>query len=100
MSEYVPDPWHFILLSLALFRVIKLVSDDAILDRPRDWLSDRLGHTFDEWVVCPWCSGPYLGAGIWGAWLLWPDFTISVAAFIAFLAVAALIFSIWNAIAE
>lgn len=100
MSEYVPDPWHFILLSLALFRAIKLIGDDTILDRPRDWLSDRLGDKFDELVTCPWCLGSWLGGAIWIAWIVWPEETLAVSAFAAFLAVAALVFSVWNAISE
>ena len=100
MSEYVPDPWHFTLLSLALFRVIKLVGDDTILDRPRDWLSDRLGYKFDELVTCPWCIGFWLGARLWTLWIVWPTETLAASSFLAFLAAAALIFSVWHAISE
>src|SRR5262245_29129446 len=89
--KYVPDPYALALLALALFRLIKFVGDDSILDRPRDWVADRLGPKFDELVTCPWCLGPYLGAPLWAAWVLWPAPTLAISSFLAFLAIAALI---------
>ncbi len=101
MSDYVPEPYALILLALALFRVIKLVGDDKILDRPRNWVADRLeSEEFDYLISCPWCLGPYLGAPLWAAWIFWPTVTLAVAAFLAFLSLAALVFSVWHAISE
>ena len=100
MSDYVPEPYALVLLALALFRIIKLIGDDVILDRPRDWLADRLGHKFDYLISCPWCLGPYLGAPLWAAWIFWPEATLAAASFLALLSLAALIFSVWHAISE
>lgn len=100
MSDLIPTPWEFTILSLALFRLIKLIGDDTILDQPRDWLSDHFGDTFDELITCPWCIGFWLGIPLWASWLLFPDFTVALSTFWALLAVAALIFSVWHAISE
>lgn len=92
------------LLSLCLFRAIKLVGDDRILDGPRDWVSDhlpaRFADRYDYLVSCPWCLGPWLGTPIWIAWIIWPMWTLAACAYLAFLAAAALVFSLWNAVAE
>ncbi len=115
LSEYVPDPWHFILLSLAVFRVWKLIGDDTILDRPRYWLLDKMvnpdGRPFkrggkaraDYWMtflVCPWCAGFWIAAVFWGAWLAWPTETLIVSVLFALSAAVGLIASVHDAISE
>ena len=64
-SELVPEPYELVLLALAAGRAWKIVGDDRILERPRDWLLGKLteGHRQDYWgdfPVCPWCAG-FLG---------------------------------------
>lgn len=49
--------WVFLLLSLASYRVWKLLGEDTILDRPRRWVLKRLKGKMDLFLVCPWCSG-------------------------------------------
>jgi hypothetical protein len=63
--------WWFVLLSLATYRIYRLLAEDTILDRPRRWLL-RLGPDWEEegdevppnyraeWAVfltCPYCAG-------------------------------------------
>jgi hypothetical protein len=87
MSEYVPDPWPFILLALAAFRVWKLIADDRILDRPRDRILARLakskkqgrGVYWSDFLLCPHCAGFWLCVAWWGAWLAYPAETLVVA---------------------
>lgn len=66
------DPWWFALLSLAAYRVYRLLAEDTILDKPRRRLL-RLGTWQDddgeealpdeyreEWAIfitCPYCAG-------------------------------------------
>lgn len=80
------------LLSLAAFRVYRLIADDTILDRPRawllriprDWAAGRpvprayRPHLAD-FITCPWCLGFWVAVAWWGCWKLWPHATVLVA---------------------
>lgn len=63
----VPEPWEYALLVLAAFRVWKLIADDRILDRPREWALEHLdtkrGRTkWEDFITCPWCAGFWISA--------------------------------------
>lgn len=73
----IPEPWEFALLALATLRVWKLIAEDSILDRPRDWFLVRM--KIDELIECPWCSGWWIGLAWWGAWLAEPKWTLVAA---------------------
>lgn len=75
----IPSVWEFALLALAAFRVWKLVGDDAVLDRPREYVLGRLSDTWDYFITCPWCCGAWITLTWWGAWLVWPHGTTAVA---------------------
>lgn len=68
-----PEPYELALLALAAARLWKLIGDDRVLDRPRDWLlgkmtdSDRQTY-WGDFLVCPWCFGFH---ACWVLWLLW-----------------------------
>ena len=69
----IPGVWAFALLALAAFRTWKLIGDDRILDRPRDWVLERLdtrrGHTYwGDFLTCPWCAGFWIVLAWWAAW--------------------------------
>lgn len=100
MSEYVPSPWEFFLLTFAIFRTWKLVGDDTVATRPRDWAIKRLGPKFDELIECPWCAPTYLGAAWWLAWLAWPSPTLVFAAFVASLACVGALGSLYFALTD
>lgn len=72
----IPQPWAFALLALAAFRVWKLIGDDAVLDRPRDWLLKRiewkLGTDWEYFITCPWCAGFWIMLAWWIGWLIYP----------------------------
>jgi hypothetical protein len=68
----LPHWWWFILLSLASWRVFRLLAEDTILDKPRryilrlgDWQEEdgeqNLPEEYrDEWgifLTCPYCAG-------------------------------------------
>lgn len=50
-----------ILIALAVFRLVRLLSYDVITAFVRDWFigarQDSLGHTLGALVNCPWCTG-------------------------------------------
>jgi len=83
----IPEPWEFALLALAAFRVWKLVGDDAVLDRPRDALLERLSDTWDYFITCPWCAGFWITLVWWAAWLAFPYEAVVVAVPLALSAV-------------
>lgn len=73
----VPSLWSFALGTLAAWRIYKLLADDAILDRPRDFLAER-SRFVEKLLACPYClgfwisllgtSGYYLVAHEWHGW--------------------------------
>lgn len=83
----IPTPWTFALLALAGFRLWKLIGDDAVLDRPRDWALDRLAPRgewsrwgwLDYFLTCPWCAGAWIVAAWWAAWWAAPQAALGVA---------------------
>lgn len=100
MTEHVPEPWPFVLLALAAWRVWKLVGDDVILDTPRDWLVKRIGPKFDELITCPYCAGTYIVLAWWAFWYSWPEETLIVATPVAIMAVVGLLGTVWSAISD
>ncbi len=56
--------FDFVLMSLAVFRLIRLVVNDTILDFVRDYFGKfeyDLGKSIFQLITCPWC------VGIWAA---------------------------------
>lgn len=107
MSEYVPEPWPFILLALAAFRIWKLLADDEILDTPRDrflrWFGprdQRPSAAIWLFLVCPWCLGFWVSLAVWGAWLFWPHSVLVVCVPFAISAVVGLVATAWSQIAK
>jgi hypothetical protein len=83
--EHVPGAWEAIILSLAAFRIWRLLGADTILNRPREWLTRlnqyerkplRYRQGLDIWLHCPWCLGFWVAIAVWGAWLAWPTGTL------------------------
>lgn len=73
----IPEPWVFMILTLAAFRVWFLLARDTILEPLRDRL---VRGKFAEFVGCPFCLGAWLALGWWAAWYwLSPHWTIVAA---------------------
>lgn len=69
----VPGPWAFALAALAVHFAFYLLSESRLLERPREWLLERLDSEEAElFVVCPWCLGFWLSVAAWAAWLALP----------------------------
>ncbi|MDD5197465.1 MAG: DUF1360 domain-containing protein [Candidatus Gracilibacteria bacterium] len=67
------EPFDFLLLSFATFRLIRLLTYDKITNFVRAYFGSKdhsLGRTIFELLICPWCSG------IWSALLLIAIFTL------------------------
>lgn len=77
----------FVLMTLAVARVTRLITTDVLFDVPRGWAvrlllpngggNDRsvtLGPTRAKLaylIVCDWCASMYVGAAGAGAWYMW-----------------------------
>jgi hypothetical protein len=69
----VPGPWAFALAALAVHLAFYLLSESVLLERPREWLLDRIdSEELEAFVVCPWCLGFWLSLAGWAAWLAFP----------------------------
>jgi hypothetical protein len=80
--DQVPDWWSFAIMALAVFRVYRLIAEDDILDRPRDWLLDKLEEErlekLDKLITCPWCLGWWLSVALWLFWLAAPAWAVGL----------------------
>lgn len=89
----IPGPWEFVLLTLAVFRLWRLVAEDSVLDRPRAWLLGVPGwlpvggetppagyrEKLALWLTCPWCAGFWLSVAAWAGWVAEPRWTLILA---------------------
>lgn len=57
----------FLLALGATARIVRLITDDAILGKLRAWVIRKTGDP-DHWAPyllhCPWCVSPYVGGAI------------------------------------
>lgn len=77
--------WMWVgIYTFAAARLVRLVTQDAILDRPREWITMRTDNTraapLGYLVNCAWCVGVWVGAAVAAAfafghgspWIDWP----------------------------
>lgn len=95
LGERLTWMW-LVVLALATFRIVRfVVADDYPLWAPlraritRRWPPEP--GAWSEVLVCPWCSSPYIAAGVLVVWLYVPYWTAPVAVILAFSAVAGLL---------
>ena len=85
----VPTAWEFVLLALASYRVLRLLSEDTVLDGPRRWVlrlgtwreegddvPDTYRSTLGEFVRCAWCLGFHVAILWWVVWEIFPHETL------------------------
>ncbi len=95
----VPGFLEVALLALASWRTYRLLSDDTILDRPRNWATRRIAKRrstaaaicFNEFILCPFCLGFWTALAWWGAWEAWPHGALVAAGAVAVTALVPLI---------
>lgn len=76
----IPGPWELVLLALAAFRVFWLIGEDAILDRPRNWLTRNGQREKTElFLSCGWCAGFWISVAWWAAWLALDEWAVAAA---------------------
>lgn len=74
------DTISLILAALAVARITRIITEDRIMDGPRNWVirtamraSDKFGAEIAYLTTCPWCASMYAGAGAGAAWWAWGD---------------------------
>ena len=100
----VPDWWTFVLLSLAAYRLWRLLAVDVILDQPRRWVvglgyrwadGDPIPKKYREhwslFLECPWCLGFWVALAWWGLWQIWEHGVLVVSVPLALSAVIGLV---------
>jgi hypothetical protein len=87
----IPEWWPFLLLALAAWRTFRLLAEDTILDRPREYLLRHTKGKGELFIVCPFCLGFWVSVGWWLAWVAWPHWTRVAATPFALSAVVALV---------
>lgn len=94
IPEYLLNPVALVILSLAVYRVTRLITTDTILETPRNWLFDkfppersRFGYLF----TCNWCMSIWVASLFAIPYTIIPTATIIAALIPALSAVAALI---------
>lgn len=90
MTWEAPGFLELALLGLAAFRVWRILGEDTILDRPREWFIRKVPWG-EEWVTCPWCAGAWVSAAVWLAWVASPHWATIVAFPFALSAIVGLI---------
>jgi hypothetical protein len=105
VSEHVPEPWTFVLLALAAWRMWKLLADDVILEQPMDRLlrliaDRRRRDAVRSFIECYWCLGFWLAVAWWAAWLAAPKWAAVAAVPWALSAAVGLLGTVWSALTD
>ena len=101
MIEHAAETWNhlqamptevwLLVYALAAARLTRLVARDAILDRPREWITARTDNTraalVGYLVNCGWCVGVWVGTaaalalalGHGSPWIEWPIIALAFA---------------------
>jgi hypothetical protein len=95
----IPTWWGFTLITLAVWRVWRLLAEDTIIDRPRAWIIGR-SNWVEALVECPYCLGFWLSLGWVGALWLWPYWTVVAAVPWAVSAGVAVLATVVHAVAD
>ena len=66
----VPEWWPTVLLSLAAFRVTRLIGWDDLTEPWRARVRRRGRTRLRTLLECPWCLRWWVGLAWWGAWLI------------------------------
>lgn len=107
----IPTWWQFLLLSLAAFRVWRLLAEDEVLAGPRNLLvglpwgweeideetrqhnpipdNYRLGLA--KFIACPWCFGGWISGGAALVWVYLEEWPGVVSFLIVWLSISAVV---------
>ncbi len=99
-----PTWWQFLLLSLAAFRVWKLLAEDDVLAGPRNllvglprgwkegqWVPEGYRLGLAKFIACPWCFGFWISGGAALVWVYLEEWPGTVSFLIVWLAISAVV---------
>jgi hypothetical protein len=101
----MPDWLEFTLLTLATYRLWRIIGADTVLGAVRDRVTrrdryeadpDAYRRRLDEFLHCAWCLGFWVALTVFGAWLLWPAETIWVCVPLAISTAVGLLATNWD----
>ena len=84
----IPSVYVLVLLAVAAWRTFHLLAYDDILNPIRNRLvglpanaTTRKGgvEKLMDFIECPFCLGFWVGIAWWGAWAIWPHWTLVAA---------------------
>lgn len=84
------QPLEFAVDALAVQRLTRLVGEDTILEKPRDWVLENGPDWASDLLTCPHCLSVWLGAGAVAARKVAPRAWNAVATALALSAVTSL----------
>jgi hypothetical protein len=93
----VENPFLLLILSLAAFRITRVITTDNIAEDLRDavWKkfppSTKIGYL----LTCNWCMGLWVALAVFISWLLAPEATVVVSLVLSISAIIGLI-SAWT----
>lgn len=85
---------NFIILSLAVYRASRLIIEDTVLDRFRNWVWSRFspdGGGLGYLITCYWCVSFWISSLVIVSYIIVPIPTIAVCAVLALSAAAGVI---------
>lgn len=83
--------WLLVVLSAAaVYRLVVLVRDDTITERPREWVTAKSPAKVGDLIECPWCLGFWCSVLVVVPVVVWPE-AVWVQAPVAVLAVSAVV---------
>jgi len=88
------DLTAFVLLSLAAFRVTRLIQRDSIFHELREWFYGKISGRLLRLFTCTWCLGLWISVGWYAGWQWNSDVTLILAAPLAISAVVGLVSTI------
>ena len=83
----------FVVLALAAFRVTRLVVEDAVTERLREWVWRRVppSRGIGYMITCYWCTGFWVSLLLAVLYMMVPTATVAVALVFALSAVVGLL---------
>lgn len=103
----IPAPWEFVLLTLGVFRLVRLVGWDDLppVAAVRRWLTGTVEDGEYErhrrpllahFLACPFCVGAWLALAAYLLWLWQPEWTVAVCVPLALSAAVGLAAKNWD----
>jgi hypothetical protein len=84
---------HFLILTLAIYRLTRLVIEDTVLEKVRDKIWSRFpeSHGIGYLITCYWCTGFWVSSLVVISYIIVPVPALAISSILAFSSAAGLI---------